>query len=129
VSANQLDHEGCSLLHWAAINNRLQIASYLIDQGADVNYAGGVLQETPIQWALRKHAVRMVHLLTERGSDLAHKDLDGLDCLALAAQLNQVDLVFFFLSYGADANSTDNDGLTPLIRVRAQCCSFVANSA
>lgn len=47
------DKDGCSLLHWAAINNRTSIASYLIKYGANVNIQGGDLQETPLHWAVR----------------------------------------------------------------------------
>ena len=39
------DEGGCSLLHWAAINNRRAITHLLVQHGAQVNYCGGKLQE------------------------------------------------------------------------------------
>lgn len=53
VSANAKDRDGCTLLHWAAINNRTSITKLLIEYGAN-SYGGGVLFESPLQWALRK---------------------------------------------------------------------------
>ena len=41
VSAQDSDETGCTLLHWAALNNRCEIARILINQGADVNSTGG----------------------------------------------------------------------------------------
>lgn len=50
---NLSDKDGCTLLHWAAINNRLQIVKYLISRRADVNAVGGINGEIPLQWAVR----------------------------------------------------------------------------
>ena len=47
------DEEGISVLHWAAINNRLSVASYFIQKGANVNAIGGELMSSPIHWATR----------------------------------------------------------------------------
>jgi ankyrin repeat protein len=53
INPNTKDHEDCSLLHWAAINNRVGIVKMLIKAGADVNITGGNLVEIPLQWAVR----------------------------------------------------------------------------
>lgn len=47
------DEEGITVLHWAAINNRIPVASYFIQKGAHVNAMGGELKSTPIHWATR----------------------------------------------------------------------------
>lgn len=60
-------HVGCTLLHWAAINNRCKIAILLLDHGADSNGIGGTLGETPLLWALRKKYYTMVQLLVQKG--------------------------------------------------------------
>lgn len=89
VSVNSTDPDGCSLLHWAAINNRVQIANFLIENGADPSFrAGGVLGESPFQWALRKRLYYMMHVLRERGfADLSFKSVQGNDSLMLACKL------------------------------------------
>ena len=53
VSVNSKDTDGCTLLHWAAINNRVQITNLLVTNGA-LHVPGGILNETPLHWALRK---------------------------------------------------------------------------
>ena len=40
VNPNACDEHGCTLLHWTAINQRYDIALFLISQGADVNIPG-----------------------------------------------------------------------------------------
>lgn len=115
VSVNAKDHDHCTLLHWAAINNRVKIANLLIEYGAE-HVAGGILQETPLQWALRKKFYAMVSLLIEKlHVDLRHKSTQGYDALHLACRLQDVNAVFMLLSYGANPNSTDGTGDTPLL--------------
>ena len=43
VSANHIDSDGCSLVQWAAVNNRFSIMNLLIDNDADLLYSGGLL--------------------------------------------------------------------------------------
>ena len=50
VSPQACDADGCSLLHWAAINNRVEIANLLINNGCRVSCPGGVLAESPLHW-------------------------------------------------------------------------------
>ena len=53
MSPNFCDKDGCTLLHWAAINNRLQVAKYLVSRQGNVNSVGGMNGEIPLQWAVR----------------------------------------------------------------------------
>lgn len=89
VSPNQLDADGCSLLHWAAINNRVQIAKVLIEAGLGRVGGGGILGETPLQWALRKRYYKMMELLVRLQNDLSHKSKQGNDALHLACRLGK----------------------------------------
>lgn len=50
---NQPDNETVTLLHWAAINNRLDIIRYYVSKGAIVDAVGGELLATPLHWATR----------------------------------------------------------------------------
>lgn len=82
-SARSADADGCTLLHWAAINNRIQIAKFLIKNGADA-VPGGILGETPLHWALRKKYYAMAQLLHEQlHLDMSLKSKQGLDALNL----------------------------------------------
>ena len=51
---NKRDDENVTLLHWSAINNRQEIAKFLIDRGAVIDAIGGELISTPIHWATRQ---------------------------------------------------------------------------
>ena len=42
-----IDDDGISLLHWAAINNRISIAHLLLENGFQICSGGGVLNESP----------------------------------------------------------------------------------
>ena len=50
---NARDDDGVTLMHWAAINNRVQLMKFFISQGAAVDEPGGVLRATPLHWATR----------------------------------------------------------------------------
>jgi palmitoyltransferase ZDHHC13/17 len=117
ASPNLLDSDHCSLLHWAAINNRIAIANLLIDRGAEL-LPGGILYETPLQWALRKKYYAMMHLLVHRlRPELSHKSRDGLDALHLACRLEDINAVFLLLHWGANPDTQDPDGDTPLLHL------------
>jgi hypothetical protein len=91
VSVHAKDQSGCSLLHWAAINNRVKIARFLIENGLSKCEGGGLLEETPFQWALRKRYYCMMDLLyTHAQCDLDHKSVQGNDALFLACKLGMI---------------------------------------
>ena len=53
ADVNRGDDENITVLHWAAINNRIPVVSYFLQKGADVNAIGGELKSPPIHWATR----------------------------------------------------------------------------
>ena len=88
VSVNCADKDGCTLLHWAAINNRIEIANFLIESGLNRCSGGGVLYESPLQWAIRKKFYGMADLIVQKcHCDLAHRSKTGSDALDLACKL------------------------------------------
>lgn len=117
VDVNQRDSQSCSLLHWAAINGRIDIVKYLLEKGAEVNRTGGILKETPLMWASRQGHLDVVILLHEAGADLNVRSAEGLDALQLACQYQKFALTMYLLSCGCSPNVRDNKGLTPLARV------------
>jgi palmitoyltransferase len=63
IPATTGDVDGCSLLHWSSINNRVDACILLLDMGAEVNATGGLLQETPLMWGVRSGSVTLVKML------------------------------------------------------------------
>ena len=95
ADVNSIDSYGCTALHWAAMNNRLQIAELLLANGADVNKPGGDLREIPIQWTVRNEGLfAMTVLLLQHGSNIQHQNIYGQDSLVLACQAGNVNAAF-----------------------------------
>uniref|UniRef100_A0A8R1DJS6 Palmitoyltransferase n=2 Tax=Caenorhabditis japonica TaxID=281687 RepID=A0A8R1DJS6_CAEJA len=114
LSPNATDDDGCSLLHWAAINNRLEVARLLISYNADPNLVGGVLQSSPVHWAARTGLVAMCAYLVKAGGVCNVRDVQGYTPIHLAIQGNHVPLVaYFLLKFDYAKDISDNSGLTP----------------
>ena len=53
------DDDGYTALQWAALNNRLSIVTYLLDQGVDVNAQDRVSNQTALHWATVRGGARV----------------------------------------------------------------------
>lgn len=111
------DAEGITVLHWAAINNRLPVASYFIQKGANVNAIGGELRSCPIHWAARQGHLTMVILLMRYGADPVLMDSEGMNCLHIATQFGLTSIAVYFISCRRPihVDSRDSQGRTPLM--------------
>ncbi|VDK44413.1 unnamed protein product [Anisakis simplex] len=108
-----LDTDDCSLLHWAAINNRLEVAKLLIDRGCNVNTIGGVLASTPLHWAARHGHTRMVALLVSNGADLHIRDVEGFTALHVAVQFGRSPTAAYLIATGQSVDERDESMMTP----------------
>ena len=99
---NKPDDENVYLLHWAAINNRVEIADYLLKQGAHVDPVGGELESTPLNWAARSGHVNMVAFLIRHGANPVLYDIEGFSTLHLAAMFSHSNVVAYLLVKGVD---------------------------
>eukprot|EP00126_Sphaerothecum_destruens_P009160 Sdes_comp20444_c0_seq1m14628 len=110
-----LDSEGISLLHWAAINNRVDISEFLLQKGCPVDVIAGDLQATPLQWATRQGHLSVCVLLLKHGADALFRDCQGFTCLHLAAQFGHTKLCGYFIGKKVPVDILDNEGRTPLM--------------
>ena len=111
-----IDKEGCSLLHWAAINNRLSYIHMLLDKGADINISGGNLAESPLHWAVRDPNHHSIVLdLLQRGADYSFQSNLGMDALQVAVRSGNVNISYLLLLHGARVDVPDNEGDTALL--------------
>ncbi|CAD5215892.1 unnamed protein product [Bursaphelenchus okinawaensis] len=115
VQAGATDPDDCSLLHWAAINNRLDVARLLIERGAPVNAIGGVLSSTPLHWASRHGHHSIVALLIQNGADPEIKDGEGFMPIHIATQFASAPVVAYLIASGQSPNALDSTKMTPLM--------------
>ncbi len=91
-------------LHFAAQAGQTDIVEYLIANGADIN-AESIEGETPLQLAADKGHKEVAELLIEKGADFS---------IHLAARLGDLARVKRLIEDGADVNTKDIGGDTPL---------------
>uniref|UniRef100_K1R3S4 Palmitoyltransferase ZDHHC17 n=1 Tax=Magallana gigas TaxID=29159 RepID=K1R3S4_MAGGI len=115
LNVNEMDRENVSILHWAAINNRLDIVKYLVGKGAIVDRFGGDLDSTPLHWATRQGHLTMVVLLLGFGADPTLRDGQGFSCIHLASQFGHTAIVAYLIAKGGDVDMVDRNGMTPLM--------------
>ncbi|XP_052261110.1 palmitoyltransferase ZDHHC17-like isoform X1 [Dreissena polymorpha] len=112
---NTMDKENVSLLHWAAINNRIPIVKYYVEKGAIVDRFGGDLNSTPLHWATRQGHLPMVVLLMSYGADPSLRDGEGCSCIHLSAQFGHTSIVAYLIAKGQDVDMLDKNGMTALM--------------
>ncbi|CAF1476076.1 unnamed protein product [Adineta steineri] len=115
TDVNTPDEEGCYLLHWAAINNHVEIIRYLISKGASVDIKGGDLQSTPLHWACRQGCIEAFFILVDNGASLHSTDVNLVQPIHLAAQYGQIKILSYLLGSGIDVDCYDGRSFTPLI--------------
>ncbi len=89
---------GIPLLYFTVIHANLDIAQYLLQQGADPNAAppGGI---SPLHGAVMFNQAKMVRWLLDQGADPNPK-YDGKTPLAIALEKNQTELVAILRDMG-----------------------------
>lgn len=114
-----LDENGISLLHWAAINNRVEIAKLLLKTNGShlINSVGGILKEEPLAWACRSDKFNIVDLLIRKGSNLNHRNVYGHTPLAICVRYGNIHNAYLLLSSGCDVDPVDNNCLTPMLNL------------
>ncbi|KAJ8416218.1 hypothetical protein AAFF_G00382400 [Aldrovandia affinis] len=111
----QLDKENVSLLHWAAINNRMELVKYYMSKGAIVDQLGGDLNSTPLHWAVRQGHLSMVIQLLRCGADPSLADGEGFCSLHLAVLFQHMATAAYLMAKGQEVDSPDLNGQTPLM--------------
>ena len=110
-------------LHVASTFGQLEIATYLLDRGANINQGmepGGM---TPLHYACGEGHVKVVDLLLERGADPSIATPMGYTPLMVASFVRRVDCVRSLLGHDAaktTINAQSVEGATALHRACLQ---------
>jgi ankyrin repeat protein len=111
------DYDGCSALIMALMRRRFDVAAYLIEQGADVNYKRPARHtpdrtrgQTPLWWAANHGHLALARMLLERGADVNTPDHHGGTPLTQAASSGHLEMVRYLVKMGADVHAQIYDG-------------------
>ena len=111
---NAPDGSGYRALQWAALNNRVSAATYLLDQGSAINASDNDGQ-TALHWACVRGSLPCAELLLRKGADLNASDARGYVPLHVAAQYGHTGMIYHFkMRWNAEVDVTDGDGRTAL---------------
>jgi len=107
---NSKNTYGFSPLILACYNSNNEVASYLIDKNADVNY---ISQEgTALMAATVKGNIKLVELLLLNGANPNLTDENGTTALMYAVQFKNETIIKLLLANKADASLLNQEGKT-----------------
>lgn len=99
----------------ALLADNLEVASFLIEQGADVT-SKSLTGYTPMMICAQKGFVSVAKALLPRGNSISQTYFSNrASLLSIAVWANQAEMVQFLLSEGALVNAVDKLGWTPLM--------------
>lgn len=111
--------KGQTLLHLAAAEGDIEVATWLLDHGADVNAVSDCADNceergyTPLHSGLEFRDDEMTVLLLARGARLEAAGADGRTALHKAALRGKLSGAFVLARHGADLTRADAAGKTP----------------
>ena len=100
-------------LFYAAENDKVGLALYLLDKGANMN-AANIVQQTLLHYAASSDSIRVATLLLDRGYDMEVKDYRQLTALHIAASSDSIRVATLLLDRGAYMEARSEWQETPL---------------
>ncbi|MGG1150900.1 ankyrin repeat domain-containing protein [Bacillus wiedmannii] len=112
-AVNEFSEGGWTLLHLAAYFGQKELASFLLESGADIHIrAKNENENTPLQAAIANKQSALVAFLIEKGSDVNVIQSGGWTGLHEAALLGNEEIIVLLLKNGANKTIKKNDGKT-----------------
>jgi ankyrin repeat protein len=106
-----------SALFFAVMAGDVEMARALVDAGAKLQRMKilGTFMSSPLNYTATLDALPMFEFLISKGGDPNEVDDDKISNLAWAAIANRVSIVQSLLAHGAQLNTVDRFGMTPLL--------------
>jgi len=102
-------------LHYAAQQDNLPVARFLVENGADVN--ARILDDiTPLHWAATNGKTEIAQYLLENGALIDAIDDNKETPLHYALKEGHPDFALLMIEKGADINATDRDHISVFFR-------------
>ena len=116
ADVNAAQGDGLTALHWAALNDNVELAEMLLYAGGNVRAATRINAITPIFMASRNGSAAMLRTLIGAGADANAEMPTGTTPLMMASESGSTEAVAVLIEAGADLDATETQfGQTPLI--------------
>ena len=110
TDVNRLNANGESALMIAALKGNLELATKLVEKGADINKTGW----TPLHYAASSGYLAIIALLLDQSAYIDAESPNRTTPLMMAAMYGSAQAVRLLLRDGADPNLKNQQGLTAL---------------
>jgi ankyrin repeat protein len=107
VDVNEAQGDGMTALHWAALNDDLEMVQMLLQSGASVKVATRISADTPLFFAAKNGDAAVVDALLKAGADPRLTGKTGTTPLMMAAASGGVESVKAILDHAADINAVE----------------------
>jgi ankyrin repeat protein len=118
VDVNSRDRIGSTALHYACLNNKVELALTLCDWGSEINARDKDL-ETALHIASHNGSEQLIKGFILRGAEIDPKDKDGWTPLNRAICEGNQEVACLLIRRGANVNSVDRFGSTILHQAAA----------
>ena len=102
-----------SALHLSISERKVEITSFLVKNGADINLKDGY-GRPPLDIAIMRNDIEIAEILIESGVDVNAADEHGDTILHIAGENNKIKMVDLLIKHGANVNVANIVGETPL---------------